>query len=295
MTCISMNKPIDLIFEKNLLSHDIVVGDPTRLRQIIINLCDNAIKFTHQGKVEVKVTLLPSDNKKLKLSVQVRDTGIGISKDQLNKLFQPFTQANSSTTRQFGGTGLGLTISQQLCHLMDGHLTVTSEPGKGSCFSFDIMLEEHTPIEYLPTIEKKSAEELSGKNVLIVEDNYINQVVASNMLEEINLTVEVAENGIIAINKLSEHREAKYHLILMDCQMSELDGYETTQKIRNGEAGECYKNIPIVAMTANAMSEDKQKCIAAGMVDYISKPVSRVDFDRITQKYLVEREKSCFQ
>lgn len=431
-------KGLELVLDLSECHAHNVRGDPGRVRQILTNLVGNAIKFTEEGEVIVRVASALKDSKFTKLSCSVFDTGIGISGDKLDSLFESFTQADSSTTRKYGGSGLGLSICKQLCALMRGEIKVQSEVNKGSCFSFELLLDKSdTPNFSIPQIhltdvpilivddnltnrqvlkgqlenmgaivsEAENAKlaiksmrnrlennrspifkvaildmqmpEMSGDNlgrairadhrfdktrlimmtsmssrgdakyfadigfdayfskpatesdlfdslslvvsggdalnkatplitshyisslrvnesppkqnssakVLLVEDNTINQAVAQGILESVGYTsVKIAENGIEAISALKQSSQsAEYSVVLMDCQMPKLDGYETTKEIRNGACGDRYKNIPIVAMTANAMKGDEDKCLKAGMNDYVTKPIDA----KILQKKLL--------
>lgn len=393
-----------LVFSAHNVEHKMVIGDPSRIRQVITNIIGNANKFTDNGKVEVIASSRVS-KEKVFIDIDIKDSGIGIPEDKLGTLFDPFTQADASTTRKYGGTGLGLTISKRLCKMMDGELWATSTPGEGSTFTIQLTLQmgaeyeppldlssmyervvyvhgsERTPylMEYLKSVngkvlaakpenlEKATAKilELSkselnflyivdelpeiesvvqplsqsfergdqiillrsvasaqlnnvklpfkfdvctkpvtpinlknaifgidvnrdkenavdtrslqqgiaGKRALLVEDNPINQEIALHMLEELEQQVEVANNGKEAIARLQQGHE-QFEYVLMDCQMPVMDGFEATQQIRKGEGGLGYRDIPIIALTANAMKGDKEKCLAAGMSDYLSKPIS---------------------
>lgn len=418
----AQEKGLELILDLTEVNISMVKGDPSRLRQILSNLVGNSVKFTSGGEIIIKASITEQD-KTLQLRCDISDTGIGIPDDKVEHLFDSFTQVDATTTRKYGGTGLGLAIVKQLCELMNGNIKVTSELGKGSCFSFTIVLEKSEESQLvMPDVDVKGAEilivddnstnlavlkgqlEIWGANVtqaengfealdiiriqpankfsvaildmqmpdmngatlgeklkaeehtkntklimmtsmgergdaryfaslgfsayfpkpattsdlfdaltivledsdalsiskplvtqhnlknfkkrnqlnalpksariLLVEDNRINQAVILGVLENINLHADVAGNGIEALDLLKICPGDKpYQLVIMDCQMPELDGYKTTQMIRNGDVGESYVNIPIIAMTANAMKGDEAKCLAAGMSDYATKPV----------------------
>jgi len=273
MGALAENKSLMLKIKSIHLSQKTVIGDPTRLKQILINLISNAIKFTEKGCIELEVRLGEISKEKLNFSCKVSDSGIGLSDEQQENIFSPFSQADNSTTRKYGGTGLGLTIVKQLCELMGGDIKISSTINKGSCFSFNLIYRkpEH---DFAETSDKNEAIQeinLSFKKILLVEDNRINQIVATKILTKLNLKADVAVNGIKAIEKLNL---ASYDLILMDCQMPEMDGYETTKEIRKGNAGMEHQNITIIAMTANAMKGDKEKCLSAGMDDYLTKPIA---------------------
>jgi len=263
--------------------------DPTRLRQILINLIGNAIKFTPAGSIRVVVRMEP-DADSPKLCVEVTDEGIGMTEEQIRNLFHPFTQADTSTTRRFGGTGLGLTISRRLASLLGGSIEVKSEPGRGSVFSVTV---ETGPLEGIRMLERLSEAELqaektiepaptggaedsrvllAGLRVLLAEDGPENQLLISHILKQSGAAVEIAENGRIACEKaLAAWRQGEpFDLILMDMQMPEMDGYGATSRLR----GEGYSG-PIIALTAHAMARDREKCLSAGCDEYLAKPIDR--------------------
>lgn len=254
------------------------VGDPSRLRQILLNLLGNAVKFTEKGKVALEVAQLGETTEDVRLRFSVSDTGIGLSEENRKKLFQSFTQADASTTRKFGGSGLGLAICRRLVELMGGQIGVESSLGKGSTFWFTIRLakqkgeEPLPPRKFAPEFDEDClSEALKGLRVLLVEDNRINQIVGAKQLKKIGCIPEVADNGREA---LEMWRQGNYRIIVMDCQMPEMDGYEASQKIREIERAENLPHTFIIAMTACAMPGDRELCMAAGMDDYISKPVN---------------------
>ena len=252
-----------------------VLGDASRLRQVMNNIIGNALKFTQEGEVSISVETKPIDQNTIECIWHIKDTGIGIKASRINSIFESFTQADSSTTREFGGTGLGLSISKQLCQLMGGDIKLKSELGVGSTFSFSVQLgvSSNTDNVLFKEVEKAQPFEKVTMRALLVEDNLINQMVAKKMLTESGVEIEVAINGAKALERLSESQQREFDVIFMDCHMPVLDGYEATQAIRNGEAGEHNKSIPIIAMTANAMKGDKEKCFEAGMDDYTPKPI----------------------
>ena len=262
-----------------------IIGDPGRLRQVLVNLIGNAIKFTSEGKVDVLVQYQRQEENTIWLHFAVQDTGIGIPKDKQNIIFEVFLQADSSTTRKFGGTGLGLAISQQLVEAMGGQLKVESDLGKGSTFSFDAQFEiaepetSSTQADQVETPPPESIQE--SAHILLVEDNLVNQKLGLRLLEKWGYQVELAENGKIAVEK---YQEDSFDLILMDCMMPEMDGFEATQAIREHEE-QTDSHIPIVAMTANAMQGDREKCLDAGMDDYISKPIQRGQLFEIITRF----------
>jgi two-component system sensor histidine kinase/response regulator len=251
-------------------------GDPHRLRQVLLNLMSNAIKFTEQGEVAVEFSSRGGSGGGPELYCVVRDSGIGLSEESRQKLFQPFTQADASTTRKFGGTGLGLAICRKLVELMGGTIGVTSIEGKGSTFWFDVHMarglgSDSASAVNAPGVPAKSkSASHPGLRVLLVEDNPVNQLVASNQLRKLGCEIEVAGNGREA---LAAWHRGPHDLIFMDCQMPEMDGFEATRKIRALEKERSLAPIRIVAMTAAAMEGDRESCLQAGMDDYISKPV----------------------
>lgn len=245
-----------------------VVSDPTRLRQVLNNLISNALKFTTQGAITVSVNRI---DKTLMFSVE--DTGIGIPADKVDQLFDKFTQLDTSTTRQYGGSGLGLAISKQLTQLMGGEIGVTSVQQKGSVFWFTVTLIEplSPPINAVPDTSVVEVETpLKPLDILLVEDNYINQQVCIEFLVSLGHAVTLASDGNQALDRL--YGKQTFDVVLMDCQMPVLDGYETTKRIRRDQTGKLDKQIPIVALTANAMEDDRQKCLQCGMNYYLAKP-----------------------
>jgi len=250
---------------------EMLMGDPTRIRQVLANFMTNAIKFTERGEVLVRVRCMSAVASRVMLRLEICDTGIGIPPEKQENLFQRFTQADGSTTRKYGGTGLGLAIVRQLVLMMDGKIGVESEAGRGSVF----WCELDFPVAPAVGGQSEGGKEnkyvgLQG-HILLVEDNKVNQLVAGKMLTAMGLRVDYAENGEEALAALAKTR---YDLVFMDCQMPVLDGYQATKAFRSREvSGE--KRLPIIAMTANAMAGDRQKCLEAGMDDYLAKPVKK--------------------
>ena len=252
-----------------------VLGDETRITQVIMNLAGNAIKFTTKGSVTIDVSLESKEGNKCKVKFSIKDTGIGIPEDKIDKIFESFGQASVDTTRKFGGTGLGLTISKQLVEMHGGELIVKSEVGKGSDFYFIIDYTETTaPVDEIID-DNPETHNLAGKKILLVEDNEFNQLVAVDTIKDIfpELIVDVAENGLIALDMLAAEN---YSFIFMDIQMPEMDGYETSRQIRKRFTGE-KGNIRICAMTANVTKEEIDVCASAGMNDYMMKPFTQED------------------
>jgi len=250
-----------------------LVGDPLRLGQILQNLSNNALKFSNIGDtLAIHISVKEEQDENTILLFSVEDTGIGMNKEQQDKLFQPFTQADSSTTRQYGGTGLGLIICQKLTQMMRGNIWVESEQGVGSTFYFTVCLKKHhddiLPIEKNDNKLNQAFEVLHGAKILLVEDNEINQELAKELLIMSGMTVETANNGKEALDLLEN---TSFDGILMDCMMPVMDGYIATQKIREQES---LKDLPVLAMTANVMKQDVEKVISVGMNDHIAKPIN---------------------
>jgi signal transduction histidine kinase/CheY-like chemotaxis protein len=252
-----------------------VLGDPLRLRQVLLNLLGNAVKFTERGIVEVSVTGQPQADGRNQLHFAIRDTGIGIPPEKQAAIFEAFTQEDSSTSRRFGGTGLGLSICRQLVMLMGGHIWLESTPGVGSTFHFTLPLKVvDDPVNGFGMVTQHLRAETSGTSadVLLVEDNRVNQKLATALLERQGYRVTLAENGAQAVELVRASPNA-FSIILMDMQMPVMDGLEATRQIRANEKADGRKPVPIVAMTANAMQGDREICVAAGMDDYLAKPI----------------------
>lgn len=255
-------------------------GDPTRLAQILNNLASNAVKFTAQGSVILHVKCLDETPSSSTLEFSVTDTGIGISQQQQEHLFEAFSQADTSTTRRYGGTGLGLSIAKDLARMMDGDITVSSEEGHGSCFTF-IGTFKHADSSDISDLASsdQGAPNLADKKVLLVEDNPINQQLAKELIGDTQMQITCADNGQIALECLEGET---FDLILMDVQMPVLDGHKATRRIRENQA---YANLPIIAMTAHAMLDEKQQCFDSGMNDYLSKPINPSELYGILQRW----------
>jgi signal transduction histidine kinase/CheY-like chemotaxis protein len=279
-------KGLKLEFVKEKTQQTNVMGDPYRITQVLNNLLSNAIKFTESGSIIVEYSLT-THNAHLRLNVMVTDTGIGVSDAALPHLFDSFSQADMSTTRNFGGTGLGLAITKQLCELMGGGITAQSKLGEGSAFQFSLMLAFPDPAA---TREEKphapqSFVNFANMRVLLVEDNFINQEVMLAILKSLEIKVDVANDGLEALTMLAHSQSVTYNLILMDCQMPNLDGYEATRRIRAGIAGDMFSNIPIAALTANTMNSEREKCLTAGMNEYLTKPIDTQTLKLMLAKY----------
>jgi len=248
-----------------------LTGDGLRFRQVLTNLASNAVKFTHSGFVHLRLDACRDDDGRVWLRCEMADSGIGIPESVTPHLFEPFRQADNSTTRRFGGSGLGLAISKRLADAMGGRLSVRSVVGKGSCFIFEVPFEPsasapvNTPMK--PSSDNHAWSDLRGMHVLLVEDNAMNQQLATELLEEVGVRVRVAENGRIALHHLDSER---VDLVLMDIQMPVMDGYEATRQLRLRPA---LAGMPVVAMTAHAMQEERERCLAAGMDEVLTKPV----------------------
>ncbi len=270
-------------------------GDAGRLSQILNNLLANAVKFTHSGAISVTIGITEQSAETVLLSGEVQDSGIGIDPDAFPKIFDSFSQADSSTTRKFGGTGLGLAIVKHLTELMGGSVGVESRPGLGSTFRFTVRLETQTDgMAILPEKPAKETVETPltpGARVLLVEDNPVNQALGVALLENLGCIASAADTGIDALKALSGG--TSYDLILMDCQMPEMDGFEATRIIRERERQMATdgplptrRRTPIIALTANALEGDRNQCLAAGMDDYLSKPVSGKQLRTMLAKWL---------
>lgn len=264
-----------------------VIGDPTRIRQIFVNLLGNAVKFTDKGEIKITTEAKEITNEHVVLAVSVIDTGIGISQNKIKELFKAFSQVSDSPTKKFGGTGLGLLICKEFINLMNGEIGVQSQPGKGSNFFFTIKLKlqdqqpEHIPSDSLKRVYSLAASKNLNNmtlidhkiaseniNILVAEDNLVNQKVVLKFLEEAGFKANAVTNGIQALNALKKN---DYHLVLMDVQMPEMDGFTATHEIR--KMGGKFESIPVIAITANALAGDREKCLDAGMNDFIPKPI----------------------
>ena len=267
----SMEKNIRLSTKIDKNIPDNLIGDPTRLNQVLLNLVGNAIKFTEKGEVKIRVELLSETDEEVELKFSVVDTGIGIEEKKQETIFEEFTQERNETTRKYGGTGLGLTIAKQLVELQGGKISVKSKVGEGSTFIFNLRFKKNLNGNHSTRHKRNGTEiekQVEGLHVLLVEDNLLNQILAKKVLTDWKWNVELAENGLIALEKLGQH---DFDVILMDIQLPEMDGYEATRQIRHSFP---YPKsaTPIIAMTAHALSGEAEKCYDAGMNDYISKP-----------------------
>ena len=282
-------KNLDFTVNMAELMPSYVWGDKKKISDVIQGLFENAIKFTYEGRIDFQLKVLPAAASEINQTAsnstcvlfRFQDSGIGISLSDRNKIFAAFSQADGSFNRRYGGLGLGLAMCKQIINLMNGTLTLVSEPGRGSRFDFiidfasieervliknDVENNPHTPIE---------PQQINSANVLIVEDNPTSQLVLKGILKKLGLCVEVASNGLKALALLEQSvmEDNKFDLILMDCQMPEMDGFETTRQIRAGQGG--HSDVPIIAVTANVLSGDKERCLASGMNDYLKKPIEK--------------------
>ncbi len=265
-------------------------GDPARLRQILVNLLGNAVKFTQAGSVHLACALLRQEEGRVCLRYEVRDTGPGMEPAVVARLFQPFTQADVSTTRQYGGSGLGLSISRRLAELMGGELDVRTVPGEGSSFWLDIPFDTLAPGEFVPApvstfaAQGGSDETPVRGRVLVAEDNSVNQLVATEALKRLGYGVDIVANGRDAVAAV---RQRSYDLLFLDCNMPVMDGFEACRAIRASEAP--GQHMPIIAMTASALKGDREKCLAAGMDDYLPKPVRLNDLRAALERWVSPR------
>ena len=253
-----------------------LIGDDLRLKQILINLLSNAIKFTESGAISLSISVLDNEASKARLLFKVKDTGIGLSSQDQEKLFQPFTQADDSISRRFGGTGLGLALSHNLVQLMGGEFTVVSTPGLGSCFSFELVLGISATAELAKTKQPVAtataladfAPRLAGTRVLVAEDNFFNQQIVQELLQLAGIQVEVANNGQEALAILEL---AQFDVILMDVHMPVMNGLDATQQIRRSLR---FADIPVIALTTGVTETERKQCLASGMNDFINKPIN---------------------
>ncbi|MFX3675432.1 MAG: ATP-binding protein [bacterium] len=292
--CNERDNEVDFSVDENFPQY--VLTDFIKIRQIVLNLLGNAFKFTQEGMVSLSLSSAQFNDKsdEVEVCLSVSDTGIGIDSKNLSSLFQDFHQVNSSMTREYGGTGLGLWITKKLVQLLDGDINVKSELGEGTCFECKFRMKvaksEDLPTKTTPTKSNKVLEldNIEQLSLLIVEDNHINQLLLVQSLKRWKIgTIEVAANGIIALEKCREH---KFDLIFMDIQMPIMDGVEATRGIRIGDAGPDNMNSLIIALTANTREEDVKKYFEVGMNDYLSKPISIATLKKTLEKYLSNKQ-----
>ena len=264
-----------------------MIGDAQRLKQVLLNLVGNAIKFTERGGVGLRLSSQPAVEGRAGIKFEVNDSGLGMSPQAQRDLFQPFHQVDNDRNRKRGGTGLGLVISQSIVEAMGGRIEVESEPGTGSCFSFTISLEcDYSPIH--PSTTDSLLTGLDGENnlqgtVLVVEDNDVNRMIAREMLSSFGINVIEADDGQHALDQLARH---PVDLILMDCQMPIMDGYAASREIRNRERQAGGAHIPILALTANAFDEDTARAREAGMDAHLAKPYTRAQLQKMLHTWM---------
>jgi signal transduction histidine kinase len=281
------SKSVDMSFDIAEDVPDVLVGDEMRLEQVLLNLVANAVKFTPSGSVRASVSLKGRTNRDARLLFEVSDTGIGMTEEQISKLFVPFYQADTSSTRKFGGTGLGLAICRSILDLMGGEIWCESKFGAGSKFMFEILLAlplRAADFENPPPEEEETFEELDGMRVLLVEDNEINQMVAMELLMEKGVIAEAVENGLVALRLLNDG--SMFDLILMDIQMPEMDGITATMRIRENPM---LKDMPIIALTAHALPEDRELSLKSGMNDHLVKPIDPMLLYKTLKQWAPER------
>ena len=283
-------KGLTLDSDVSPLAPALVRGDQGRLRQVLLNLVQNALKFTESGGVTVSLAPVEHADGELTLQFDVADTGVGMSDEVRARLFEPFSQADSSTTRKYGGTGLGLAICRRLVELMGGQISVASAPGHGSTFTFTVRFGEVTAATDRPGHSRTNDAawregDFAGRRVLLAEDDAVNRKVATRMLAKLGVVVDVAVNGVEAV---ALGCASRYDVVLMDCQMPEMDGYEATRTLRARESS----RVPIIALTANACQGDREWCLAAGMDDYVTKPVTLAALARVLARWVTRRQEA---
>jgi len=284
---VKKNVDMDLIWDESIPRY--VIGDIGRIRQVLINLIGNAIKFTEKGRIVIRVEGRADADGFYLINISVEDTGIGISSDKVEAIFDKFAQVEEATTRRHAGTGLGLTICRQLVQVMGGHISVKSELGVGTSFLVTLKLKKASP-EQMSALQTDQPEAVlpadllfDGVNVLLAEDNPTNQMIAGEMLTQYGCNVSYAETGSEVLEAV---KVADFDFIFMDCRMPEMDGYEATRLLRAQEKDLGKNRMPVIALTANAMQGDRELCIEAGMDDYISKPVRKDQIGGMLMKWL---------
>jgi CheY-like chemotaxis protein len=290
----ALEKGLSFVTQKDAQVPDFLLGDELRLQQVLVNLIGNAVKFTLQGSVSLQVSLLNNDDTEALIRFSVSDTGIGISDNAIDKLFNPFSQADTSTTRNFGGTGLGLSISDKLVQLMQGKFNVTSTLGEGSTFSVIVPLGidasadtrivepqfAKTETGGLTAALQKTAQTITGSHILVVEDYDLNQQVITEYLELSGMTVDVANNGKEALSMLAT---THYDAVLMDVQMPVMGGIEATTLLRQQAH---FANLPVIALTGGVTQEERAQCYACGMNAFVNKPIKMQELLSVLKDYL---------
>jgi CheY-like chemotaxis protein len=297
MSTAATGKGLELTYSISEGTATDLVGDPTRLRQILLNLLNNAIKFSEHGKVFLEIRQSLELEEEVKLSFSIHDNGIGMSDEAQAKLFLSFTQADTTMTRKYGGTGLGLAICRKLVELVGGTIEVTSTLGKGSSFTFTLQFSKQkarltshqapppTPARsHYTETAPPSIERLDGTRILLAEDGKTNQMIGIQVLRKLGFTADVAANGVEAVEAW---RSNKYEIILMDCHMPQMDGYEATRRIRELEAEQNLRPTQIIAMTANVNLEERNLCMAAGMNDFTTKPIDQSALNAVLTKAVI--------
>ncbi|HSC65531.1 MAG TPA: ATP-binding protein, partial [Caldimonas sp.] len=262
-----------------------VEGDPMRLRQVLVNLLHNAVKFTERGRIVLDVTVLGQTDQAVQLRFEVRDTGIGIAEDQFDSVFDAFTQVDASSTRRHGGSGLGLAIVKELAELMGGRVGVDSRVDHGSTFWLELNLkraDDHAP----PPAPEAAGDAVPSAHILLAEDDPVNRLVLAAMLEHLGCRVDIVDDGDAARSAASTTR---YDMIFMDCHMPVMDGFAAARGIRDGEAQDGRPRTPIVALTALALDGDRERCLDAGMDDYMTKPVRAEQLAAAVQRWATPR------
>jgi len=284
MASVAAGKPVSVGCRVPLEIPESLEGDPLRLRQLLLNLLHNAVKFTDEGRVVLEVSVLEETPQDLQLSFEVRDTGIGIEPGQVDSMFDAFVQADASDTRRHRGSGLGLAIVRQLAELMGGKVHVHSRVGQGSAFSFEVRLKKAAEAG-VEVDDPVVVQARSGARVLLAEDDAVNQLVVVEMLKKLDCAVDVVDAGEAAFSSVERGR---YDMVLMDCQMPGMDGFEATRRIRSAELASGHR-IPIVALTADALSGSRERCMASGMDDYLTKPVSFASLREAVERWTRHR------
>ncbi len=283
-TALDKGLQLNLNVDENIPAR--LVGDSTRLKQIVTNLISNALKFTSSGSVQVTASLEERNGDACRLRISVTDTGIGIPEDRLDRLFQSFSQVDASTTRRFGGTGLGLAIAKRLVEMMGGDINVASTPGKGTKFTFNV------PLMFAPAdriAETQIAASVSPKRILVAEDNIINQIVIQRLLEKLGHSVDLVTDGEAALQKI---QGIQYDLLLTDVQMPKIDGLQVTRLIRNLETPNA--RLPVVALSASATLQDREACLSAGMNDHLSKPVDVTALRNVINRWTSDHQNDAY-
>lgn len=281
----SREKGLGFIVEIDPKIPSYLIGDPTRISQVLNNLCSNAVKFTDSGNVRVAVSYQEKCDDKVKLKFEIKDTGVGIPEDKQDQIFKSFSQADSNTNRLYGGTGLGLTISKKLIEIMGGCINVKSDLEFGTTFFFDLSLtisHKSKPTLDLSIDSSQNIDKIRGLHILLAEDNEMNILILKQFLKKWEITYEIAMNGEVAVEKV---QAGNFDMVLMDLQMPVLDGYQATQCIRS-LSDDKFREIPILAITASAFNEIRKRVLAAGMNDFVTKPINPEDLFQKIEKYM---------